>query len=156
MITLRPMHEADLPFLRALYATTREAELAQVPWTAEQKGAFLDHQFHAQHEHWQTHYTGTSWDVVEENDIPVGRLYVGRWADEIRIVDIALLPSHRGRGIGSELIRALFREGDATGRKVSIHVELFNPARALYRRLGFEETGAHGVYLRMDRFPRGA
>ena len=152
-VTLRPITDADMDFLHRLYATTREDELKQVDWTDEQKAAFVSHQFHAQHQYWQENYTDTSWDLIVADGEPIGRLYVARWPDDIRIVDIALMPEHRGGGLGTRLIRDLLAEGDATGRKVSIHVEIFNPARALYERLGFVQAGEHGVYLRMERPP---
>ena len=155
-VTLRPATDADLPFLHRLYATTREDELKQVPWTPEQKAAFVRQQFEAQHRHWHENYSDTSWDLVLRGGEPIGRLYVARWADDIRIVDVALLPEHRGGGIGTALIRELFAEGDATGRKVSIHVEIFNPARRLYERLGFVQAGDRGVYLLMERPPAAA
>lgn len=152
-ITLRPITDADQDFLHRLYGTTREDELKQVDWTPEQKAAFVAQQFHAQHQYWQENYTDTSWDLILRDGTPIGRLYVARWAAEIRIVDIALMPEHRGGGTGTRLIRDLFAEGDASGRKVSIHVEIFNPARRLYDRLGFVQAGEHGVYLLMERHP---
>ncbi len=84
---------------------------------------------------------------------PAGRLYVARWEDEIRIVDIALLPEHRGNGLGTALLRELIEEADAAGKPLSIHVEQNNPARPLYDRLGFEEAGEFGVYVLMRRAP---
>ena len=152
-VTLRPITDADMDFLLGLYRTTREDELAQVPWTDEQKDAFVRQQFEAQHTFWQAHYTDTSWDLILVDGVPAGRLYVARWPEDIRIVDIALLPEHRGAGIGARLIRELFAEGDASGRKVSIHVEIYNPARRLYDRLGFQVRGDRGVYLLMERDP---
>jgi RimJ/RimL family protein N-acetyltransferase len=152
-VTLRPITDADMEFLHRLYGTTREDELKQVDWTPEQKAAFVAQQFHAQHQYWQENYTDTSWDLILRDGQPIGRLYVARWPDQIRIVDIALLPAHRGGGTGTQLIRGLFAEGDASGRKVSIHVEIFNPARRLYERMGFVQAGEHGVYLLMERPP---
>lgn len=154
--TLRPITAADQDFLHRLYATTREDELRQVDWTDEQKAAFVSQQFHAQHQYWQENYTDTSWDLVLRDGEPIGRLYVARWANEIRIVDIALMPAHRGGGTGTRLIRQIFAEGDASGRKVSIHVEIFNPARRLYERLGFVQAAERGVYLLMERPPAAA
>jgi ribosomal protein S18 acetylase RimI-like enzyme len=145
-----------MEFLLALYATTREDELKQVPWTAEQKAAFVHQQFWAQHTHWHENYTDTTWDLVLVDGVPAGRLYVARWPEDIRIVDIALMPEHRGAGLGTRMIREIFAEGDASGRKVSIHVEIFNPARRLYERLGFVQAGEHGVYLLMERHPVAA
>jgi ribosomal protein S18 acetylase RimI-like enzyme len=150
-VTLRPVREDDLPFLLRVYAESREEELAQVPWTAEQKAAFLRQQFEAQHAWWREHYTGASFDVVLVDGEPAGRLYVDEWAREIRIVDIALLPVHRGRGLGSRLLRNVLERGDAAGKPVSIHVEKFNPALRLYQRLGFQLVEDKGVYLLMSR-----
>ncbi|HEX6939117.1 MAG TPA: GNAT family N-acetyltransferase, partial [Longimicrobiales bacterium] len=67
--------------------------------------------------------------------------------------DIALLPEHRGRGIGTALLEALIAEADAAGKPVSIHVEQYNPARRLYARLGFREVEDLGVYVFMERPP---
>lgn len=145
-----------MQFLLHLYATTRIDELAQVPWTDEQKAAFITQQFQAQHEHWQHNYSSTSWDLILRDGEPVGRLYVARWPTDIRIVDIALLPQHRSAGIGTRFIQELLAEGDRTGRKVSIHVEVFNPARRLYERLGFVQAADRGVYLLMERAPQPA
>ena len=152
-VTLRPITDADMDFLHRLYATTREDELKQVDWTDEQKAAFVSHQFHAQHQYWHENYTDTSWDLILGDGEPIGRLYVARWPDDIRIVDIALMPEHRGGGVGTRLLRDVLAEGDATGRKVSIHVEIYNPARRLYERLGFVQAGDRGVYLLMERYP---
>ncbi|MBW3569772.1 MAG: GNAT family N-acetyltransferase [Gemmatimonadetes bacterium] len=152
-VTLRAATDADLEFLHRLYATTREDELKQVPWTPEQKAAFVSQQFHAQHQYWHQNYTDTSWDLILLDGEPVGRLYVARWPDDIRVVDIALMPEHRGRGLGTRLLRGILAEGEASGRKVSIHVEIFNPARSLYERLGFVQAEEKGVYLLMERHP---
>ena len=150
-ITLRPIADTDNNFLLRLYATTRMDELARVPWSDEQKAAFVVHQFSAQHAHWQANYTNTTWDIIMMDGEPIGRLYVARWQEEIRIIDIALMPEYRNAGIGTHFFRDLFEEGDRTGRKVSIHVEQFNPARRLYERLGFVQAEERGVYLLMER-----
>jgi hypothetical protein len=55
-ISFRPIGDDDLPFLARLYASTRWEELGEVPWTDEQKHAFLRFQFDAQHDHDRKHY----------------------------------------------------------------------------------------------------
>jgi len=150
-LRLRPATDADLPFLARLYASTREEELAGVDWPAEQKEAFVRQQFEAQHAWYREHYANASFDVVEVDGQPAGRLYVDRWEREVRIVDISLLPEHRGRGLGNELLAALFAETDAAGKVVSVHVERFNPALRLYDRLGFLFREDKGVYLLLER-----
>ena len=81
---------------------------------------------------------------------PIGRLYVARWEQEIRIVDLALLPEHRDRGIGSQILKDLLAEGKQQKLPVRIHVEQYNPALRLYHRMGFQKIGEHGVYWLME------
>jgi GNAT superfamily N-acetyltransferase len=149
-VTLRPATSDDDPFLALVYAGTRAAELAAVPWTDEEKAAFVQMQFAAQAQYYREHYPNTSFDVIVLDDEPVGRLYVARWSDEIRIVDIALLPEYCNRGIGSTLLRQLRSEAVAARKPLRIHVERFNPARRLYERLGFRQVEDKGVYLFLE------
>jgi ribosomal protein S18 acetylase RimI-like enzyme len=154
--TLRPVGPDDEPFLVSVYASTRADELAPVPWTDEQKAAFVAHQFAAQSAHYAEHYTGLSSHVILVDGQPAGRLLVARWAEEIRIVDIALLPAFRGRGTGTALLRDLMAEARDAGKTLSIHVEINNPALSLYRRLGFRPAADEGIYVRMDWDPAAA
>jgi ribosomal protein S18 acetylase RimI-like enzyme len=153
---LRPVGDADRAFLVDLYGATREQELAMVDWDDELKRTFVEQQFAAQDAHYRSNYPGATLDVVEVDGEPAGRLYVYRGKSDIRIMDIALAPGFRGRGIGTSLLRSLMQEADASGRKLSIHVEMNNPARSLYDRLGFRPAGEHGVYVLMERPPAAA
>lgn len=150
---LRPIGDGDDAFLFALYASTRAAELAAVPWSDAEREAFLRQQFSAQQRGYAETYAGAFFGIILVDDVPAGRLYVARWPAEIRLVDISLVPEHRGRGVGTELIRRLQAEAAACGRPLTIHVEVFNPALALYRRLGFVATGTHGPYHFMEWRP---
>jgi ribosomal protein S18 acetylase RimI-like enzyme len=146
---LRPVADDDREFLVDLYHSVRERELAHVPWDAATRRAFIEHQFSAQDAHYRQHYPGATLDVIELDGEPAGRLYVHRGPSDIRIMDIALTPGFRGRGIGTGLLRALIAEAGESGRELSIHVEMNNPARTLYERLGFRPAGEHGVYVLM-------
>jgi ribosomal protein S18 acetylase RimI-like enzyme len=152
-VVLRPAGAADRAFLVQVYGSTRADELALLPWTDEQKAGFVAHQFEAQDIHYRTHYDGAAFDVIEVGGRRAGRLYVHRGPREIRIVDIALMPAFRGRGVGTRLLRGLIAEAEDGGRKLSIHVEMNNPARRLYERLGFRPAGEHGVHVLMERVP---
>lgn len=152
-ITLRTAEPSDLPFLYRVYASTRMEELAQVDWTDEQKEAFLQMQFTAQHSHYQEYYPEAAFQVILVDGEPGGRLYVSRWPDQIRIVDIALLPEHRNAGIGSALLKDLMAEATAANKPLTIHVEQYNPAMRLYERLGFVKIGERGVYYLMEWRP---
>lgn len=150
---LRPVAEADRAFLVELYGSTREDELAQVDWDEGVRRAFVQQQFAAQDAHYRANYPGATLDVIEVDGSPAGRLYVHRGPSDIRIMDIALAPAFRRQGIGTSLLRSLMEEADASARKLSIHVEMNNPARSLYDRLGFVPAGEHGVYVLMERPP---
>ncbi|HSB63293.1 MAG TPA: GNAT family N-acetyltransferase [Thermoanaerobaculia bacterium] len=153
MTTLRPARPEDREFLLSVYASTRAEELAPVPWTDEQKGAFLRMQFDAQDAHYRAHHEGATYDVIEVDGVPAGRLTLHRRPKEIRLVDIALLPRFRGSGIGTSLVAELIAESEKRGVPLTIHVEMSNPARRLYERLGFTPVEEHGVYLLMERRP---
>ena len=149
-ITLRPATDADREFLVALYGSTRAAELDQVAWPPGERDAFVRMQFEVQDASYRARNPQADFDVVELDGRRVGRLYVDRGATEVRIVDIALLPEVRGAGIGTGLVERLRAEAAASGRVLSAHVEVHNPAARLYERLGLVAVSERGVYRRME------
>lgn len=153
-IQLRTITEADLPALFDIYASTRAEELALVPdWTEEHKAAFLTQQFLAQHQYYQEFYKKAEFYIIEYNNQAIGRFYI-HWnysAQEVRIVDIALLPDFRSKGIGTYFIKDTFQKAAALHKSVTIHVEYNNPALKLYERLGFCKIGEfNSVYYLME------
>jgi ribosomal protein S18 acetylase RimI-like enzyme len=148
-LSLRPALNTDTELLLRVYASTREPELSSVAWSEADKRAFVRWQFEAQHLHYHRHYARAEYSIILEGDRPAGRLYVDRRADEVRVVDITLLPEYRGSGIGSSLLLALKDEAHAAGKPLTIHVEHTNPALRLYSRLGFVRVSDDGVYLLM-------
>jgi ribosomal protein S18 acetylase RimI-like enzyme len=149
-VALRAATAADRGLLLAVYAAYRAEELDQVEWPPGARETFLEQQFAAQdHEYHRANPDG-SFDVVEVDGDPAGRLYVDRRPGELRVVDIALLPEHRGRGVGRRLLTDLQAQAAAEGRIVSIHVEATNRAAELYERLGFVVAEELGVYRRME------
>jgi GNAT superfamily N-acetyltransferase len=154
-VTLRPELDGDRDFLCRLYGSTRAEELAQVPWSAAEKERFVRFQFEAQSRFYREQYPGATFDVIEVGGVPAGRLYLVEWTREIRLMDIALLPEHRGGGIGTGLLRDLQERAAAAGKPLSVHVERFNPALRLYERLGFRPIEDKGVYLLLEWSPQG-
>ncbi|MFL6137936.1 MAG: GNAT family N-acetyltransferase [Frankiaceae bacterium] len=152
-VRLRPCTPADTAFLLELYGSTRAAELALAPWSAEDKAAFVRMQFDAQDRHYRAQFPAAERSVIEVGGEPAGRLYVDRRLDEIRVVDLSLLPAWRGRGIGTALLTDLLDEATGTARPVRLHVEVGNPARRLYVRLGFQPVASSGPYELMEHRP---
>ncbi len=148
-----PIQPEDAAFLLRLYASTRAEELAVLGWPDAQKAAFLHQQFTAQHTYYHAQYPNAAYDLLLRDDVPIGRLYVDRRPDEICILDIALLPEHRGQGIGTALLQELIFESEATRLPLRLHVENYNPACRLYDRLGFVQVSDNGVYTLRERLP---
>ena len=149
-IHLRPICEQDNSFLYRLYASTRADEMALLDWSDEQKSEFLAMQFNAQHSFYMQQFKQASFDVIEQQGDAIGRLYVDRRPDEIRIIDIALMPAYRGKGIGGGIMQALIDEAAEENKSVTIHVEHNNPAIRLYQRQGFRHVSDEGVYYLME------
>lgn len=136
-VTYRPMAEDDLPFVAALYASTRAEEVAQTGWSEEMQRAFLAQQHLAQHHHYQAHFPKAEWLIVEAAGEPIGRLYLDERDDDLHLIDISLTPERRGGGIGTAILEDLLDQARGLGKSVTLFVEPPNPARRLYDRFGF-------------------
>lgn len=152
-IKLRPVTADDEQLLLEAYASTRAEEMALVPWTDAQRTAFLKMQFAAQQNYYQQKYPSANHDIIYLNDTAVGRMYVARLEDEIRIIDITLLPPHRGNGAGTHLITKLMDEATTRRLPLQIYVETFNRSLRLFERLGFTQTAQQGMHLLMRWLP---
>lgn len=147
----RPIESGDTVFLQSLYAEVRAAELAGSGWPPDQVRDFLAMQFNLQHRYYQEHHAGADFLVLLRQGRPVGRIYWREEGDEACLIDIALLPAERGRGIGTAFLRLLSARADDRGQDIVLHVEPFNPALRLYRRFGFEVLGDNGIYAKLRR-----
>jgi GNAT superfamily N-acetyltransferase len=151
--TLRPVRAEDQEFLARLYVSTRVQEIAAFGWPEAQQEVFLRMQFIAQQRSYESAYPQAEHQIVELDGTPVGRIMVHRKIDFTRLVDIALLPEHRGHGIGSELMAALIQQCLREGATLKLQLLHTNPALRLYQRLGFISTGEDAVYIHMERRP---
>jgi ribosomal protein S18 acetylase RimI-like enzyme len=145
-IAFHPEQPEDESFLYRLYATTRAYEMALTGWPPEAQDAFLRQQFQFQAIHYHRYYPSASFQIILLDSQPVGRVYLDYGAEDILLIDIALLPEYRGMGIGGWIMHDLLEEAARTQRRVTLHVEPHNPALRLYQRLGFrviDEPGAN-------------
>jgi len=152
-IRLRPFSVADQEFLYRLYASTRREEVAAWGWSQEQQDAFLRMQWNAQQRSYETSYPEAEHSIILRDGEPIGRMLVMHGKEAKILVDIALLSGHRGQGIGGQLVRTLVEQSDKERVAVRLQVLKSNPARRLYERLGFQQTGEDAVYLQMERQP---
>lgn len=153
--TQRPVVEGDEAFLRLLYADTRRDELASTGWSQAHVSAFLDSQFDLQHRHYSAVFGDEGHALVLFEGRPAGRLWLHQASDHDRLVDIALLATSRGLGLGTALIRKLQIGARKRGVPLRLSVLIWNEAaRRLYGRLGFVEVGpGDGAHLEMEWRP---
>jgi len=149
-ITFRPVGPDDDAFLLKVYGSSRAEELAAVPWTDAQREAFLQMQLNAQHHHYRQLYPQCDFLIILDGESEIGRLYAARLKDQLRIIDITILPEERGRGLGTSILRDLMTEAAAMGKPLRIYVESFNPSLRLFERLGFSKIEEEGIHLLME------
>ena len=139
MITFKTIEDQDHPFILKVYRSTREKELLFTYLTEEQKNSFIWMQLTAQLTDYKKNYKGATYQIIVYNRKPAGRLYLWETINEIRILDISLLPEFQGKGIGTEILTNIIKSAKVKNKKVSLHVTHDNPAKNLYKRLGFKK-----------------
>lgn len=154
-LKLQPISNSDMSFLYKVYRSTRIEEMKLTNWSSGEIEKFLEMQFILQHKQYMENYKQASFDLIIYNTLPIGRLYINRYDNEIRIIDIALLSEYRRIGIGNRIMNHIIKESECKNLPISLHVEYNNPAMSLYKHLGFEPEKNLGVCIFMKRFPKG-
>jgi len=152
-ITFRNETLEDEAFLRRLYASTREDEMALTNWTPAQQSVFINLQFDLQRQHYRSAYPNADFLLVSNLNRPIGRFYIDCDAEAYQLIDISLLPDSRGQGIGGLLLKSLLEQAGAQAKPVRLQVACCNRAMYLYTRFGFAPTGGNGVYRQMEWHP---
>jgi ribosomal protein S18 acetylase RimI-like enzyme len=154
-LSLRPVTADDEDTLLKIYASTREEEMQQVTdWTPEQKEMFLRWQLEMQRRDYETRFPAADYQLILFKGKPAGRLWVARTPEQIRLLDIAILPEFQKRKIGTYLLRNLIRESEETGTPLRHMIYKLNTgARRFYERLGFRLIEDERMYLLMERHP---
>jgi ribosomal protein S18 acetylase RimI-like enzyme len=145
-ITLRPVTADDETFLLKLFSTTRE-EFRFLNSTELE--ALVRMQFTLRHQQYRNGYPNGEDNLIINDGQPIGRIFIDEGEDELTLIDIALLPEYRNRGIGKLLLDQLLARAAAAKKTVRLHVFNSNPARRLYERLGFSEVSRDSMYIEM-------
>jgi len=149
---LRATTPDDDAWQLAIYASTRTEELALTGWHRARCEAFVAQQHRAQQQHYRLHFPHAQCQLILVDGAVAGRLWVDGRADRLHVLDISLLPAFRDRGLGTRCLQDIAQQAAITGRPVGIQVEIHNPARRLYERLGFVAEGEPlGLYQPMLR-----
>lgn len=126
---IRPMTHTDLAPYGSLYAKAFPQEHWGIDWTDESAAAYLQDFFE------QKKFVGY---VYEEQGEVLGCILAHRRICGLCLNEMAVLPGHQGRGIGSQLLNALnrySRENDLAG--IVLYTSRYAPAAAFYEKHGF-------------------
>ncbi|MGG4493803.1 GNAT family N-acetyltransferase [Brevibacillus reuszeri] len=140
--------EEDFRF--QVYASTRKEEVAAWGWEVTQQEAFLRMQFEMQQKSYRLQYPDANYQLIVADEEAVGHMLLVHRDDKIILADLALLPSSRGCGIGSTIIRQLQMQAEQLAKTIRLHVMITNEARHLYERLGFRVIGENGLHMEME------
>ena len=151
-MVLRSETPDDDVFLSNLYATTRD-DIHSLLWSDEQKAGLCHSQFLAQRKYYREFFEDATFDVILLAGHPIGRLYVRTSKDEIRVVDISLMPEMRGKGIGTTLMQRVLIDGECTRLPVRLRVRHDTPARQWYEQMGFSCIADEEFHWHMERLP---
>ena len=153
-VELRPVSESDNEFLLKVYESTRADELAQAEWTEGQKEMFLRWQLNLQRKEYETRFPDADYRVIVIDGQRAGRIWIGSDDEQIRLLDIALLPEFQNRGVGTALLERLKSEAQSAGKALRHMVfVLNNNADRFYERLGFKKIEDFGAYKHMEWRP---
>lgn len=158
-VVLRPVTGEDDELLLAVYASSREEELAQVVWPEGQKEAFVRWQFEMQRREYDARFPAARYEVILVDGRPAGRIWVGTDDEQLHLLDIALFKEFQNRGVGTLLLRRLMDEASGANKLLRHMVFVLNTeAQRFYERLGFvviEDVGAYKhMEWRAEDYPR--
>ena len=152
-LTYRPAGPADEPFLLLVYAASRTAELAALPWSAEQRAAFVSFQATAQREHYASRFPDADHAILVVEGASAGRLWVDKGAEEVRILDLVLHPEHAGSPAAALALADLAAESDRRALPIRARLDPADPLLGTYLDFGFVETEADGPTPLYERLP---
>ena len=136
---LRRARPEDYGFAESLYLETGEplfVELGQ--WNEEEVVTRFKEKFKPEEV-----------QIISVDGVDAGWLQTSEAEKEIHLIQIHLRQDFRSAGIGSRIIRNLMRDAGNKNKAVSLFVFSNNPARQLYKRLGFEIVSENAEKLLM-------
>ena len=153
LITLRPATAEDAAFIENVYKSSRGDDLRGLGWDESRVDEFLSMQFEAQSTFDTADHEHAIDQVILYSNKPVGRLLIDSGDQELRCLDLAVLPDFRNRGVGTFLLRNLQNQAAKSRRSLRLQVIRFNRAISLFERLGFIRTSESGTHFQMEWKP---
>jgi ribosomal protein S18 acetylase RimI-like enzyme len=150
-ISLRPAQKSDEPFFYEVFKSVRAPEFAVLGLHPEQLEMLIGQQYEARTGSYEAQFPDSGNSVVLSGDAPIGQFWVFRTPEEFLVVDIALMPDHRGSGVGATLMKQFMAEADAARVPVRVTVASNNPGSLrFHQRLGFRIISEEPMYYTME------
>lgn len=149
-ITTRSVKPEDQSFLVELYKSSRGNDLRGLGWDEQRISKFLDMQYEAQQNFYDSDYREAADELILLEDKPVGRVMIESRPHEIRCIDLGLLPEYRERGFGTGIIQKLQEKARRDKKPLRLQVIRFSRAVNLFERLGFVRTSETGTHFQME------
>jgi GNAT superfamily N-acetyltransferase len=151
-VTLRYTTPDDRGFLARLFTACRSDEF--VPLGEPFVSHVLQTQFEAQQAGYAGRFGSSGDHIITSDEDPIGRIWVHCDGSKWELVDIAVLPEHRGHGVGTVLLRDLIQQADWNGATIHLDVRCDNAgAQRLYFGLGFSLVSTDELDLRLSLRP---
>ena len=150
-LRLRPETPQDRSFRFQLFCDSRLPEWYRVELEPAVREKLMQTQFEAQAMTYAARFPQARFDIIELDGEPVGRIVVNRPGVMVHIVDHAIVPRLRNRGIGTAIMRALMDE--AAQRNIPVRLKVADgndPSLKLYQRLGFGVIETAPYYLELE------
>lgn len=148
-LQLRHAMDGDAAFCRALYAATRD-DLRCLPLPAAQREQLIAMQQHVHEAGQRAHFPNAEVLILEHDGLPAGRVVLAAAGPVWRLVDLAVLPAMRGRGLAGALLAALQERAAVAGAGIGLAVKRDNqPALRLYLHAGFSIVASNEVQHEM-------
>lgn len=142
---LRNAVSGDAEFCRLLYASTRD-DLRQLPLEQAMIDALIAMQQQAVETGQRTNFPDAQTLILEYGDVPAGRMVLDTGGQPWRLVDLALMPAMRKRGLASALLAALQQRARSEGAGIGLAVMRTNAqALHLYQRHGFTIVSGNDI-----------
>jgi RimJ/RimL family protein N-acetyltransferase len=150
-LRLRPETPADEAFRFRLFCDSRLPQWYAVALDPELRERLMRHQYEAQSTTYRARFPQARFDIIELDGETIGRIVVNRPGSMVHVVDHAIVPALRGRGLGTAIMRALMEEAAAAGLPVRLKVADANdPSLRLYLRLGFKPIETVPAYIELE------
>lgn len=150
-VLLRPERADDVVFRFELFCQSRPPEWESVQIDPELRDRLMRHQFNAQTASYRTQFPRARFDIIELDGEAIGRIVVDRPGHLLNIVDQAIVPRLRNKGLGTTIMRSLMDEARQQAIPVRLMVNSSNDLSIrLYLRLGFVPIESEPLYIALE------